>query len=155
MLELKFLIAVIILILFTLMALNHINQKVTDHPFSYVKEFEEEEIDISQRLLLMTATAYTLCEEECDSTPYITATNLNLKGCSIKDCQIVAVSKDAEKFFPMHSVVRLIDDQEILGDFRVEDRMNQKINGLAIDILKPTKLEAKNFGRRRVMVGLL
>jgi len=145
--RLGFIIAAIVWTIALIFSLtNKKADKVEDKPVA-------KQEDVKQEIFFVEATAYTASEEECDDTPNITATNMDLRTKPVDQWKIVAVSRGLEKKFPMHSPMFIITDSVILGEYQVEDRMSHKIKGMAIDILMSTKEEALEFGNQEVVVG--
>lgn len=110
-------------------------------------------VEAIQDIFFVDATAYNAVEAQTDSMPFITATNLDLRLKPIDQWNIVAVSRDLEKHFPMHSSMLIIIDDKILGEFIVKDRMSIRIEGLAVDILMEDYEVAIEFGRQEVVIG--
>lgn len=88
---------------------------------------------LNKKFFYFTITAYSSSPDETDNTPWITAYN------TITRDGIVA-SND----LPFGTKIRI---PQIFGDkvFIVEDRLNERINGV-IDVWFPTKDEALEFG---------
>ena len=85
------------------------------------------------------ATAYSSTPDQTDSTPFITASNTQVRHGII-----------ATNDLPIGTQVKL---PELYGDevFVVEDRMNQRYTGKhRIDIWMSERADAKNFGVRNV-----
>lgn len=90
----------------------------------------------------VSATAYSSTVDQCDSTPFITAS-----GQHVRDGIIAA------NFLPFGTKVRI---PEIYGDkvFEVQDRMNQRYS-YRIDIWMPSRGQALQFGLRQVKIEVL
>jgi len=95
------------------------------------------------------STAYSSSKDETDSTPFITATGerVNKKG----GC---AVSRSMERITPMGSKIYMLEAGKA-REYEVNDRMAKRIFYNAIDIWKPSKQEALEWGRQRVRVIVL
>jgi len=91
---------------------------------------------------IVSATAYSSTVDQCDSTPFITAS-----GQHVRDGII------ATNFLPFGTKVRIPD---IYGDkvFEVQDRMNARYN-TRIDIWMGSRNEAMQFGLKQVKVEVL
>jgi len=89
----------------------------------------------------ITATAYSSTEDQCDSSPFITA-----NGTFVRDGIIAA------NFLPFGTKVKI---PELFGDkvFSVEDRMNSKYY-YRIDIWMLTRQEAKDFGKQYIKIEI-
>lgn len=90
--------------------------------------------------LVVTATAYTAREEECNSQPWVTASGTPSRVGAI------AVSRDLEDRGVKLGDVVIIKG---MGSFRVEDRMNKRWQN-KIDILHANLEAAKIFAKRDV-----
>ena len=88
-------------------------------------------------------TAYTACEEECDSTPNITASNQKVR------LGICALSRDIEKKHKLKFGDKIFIPEH--GTFEFQDRMNKRILK-TVDIFMLTKTEARSFGRQTAEV---
>ncbi len=108
-----------------------------------VAQWKEEQRAAGETLqeLYMQASAYNSLPEQTDGSPYKTAIG------SMTRFGVVA-----SNYFPIGTRFRIPDyfgDQE----FRVEDRMNTRYNGVKLfDIWMEEKADAKQFGRRVVKV---
>lgn len=91
---------------------------------------------------IVSATAYSSTVDQCDSTPFITAS-----GQSVRDGII------ATNFLPFGTKVRI---PEFYGDkvFEVQDRMNARYY-MRIDIWMPSRGQALQFGLRQVKIEVL
>lgn len=91
----------------------------------------------------VTATAYSARKEECDATPWFTA------SMTLSRVGVIAVSRDLEKEFglSMGDFVFIPD----YGLFRIEDRMNPRWTK-RIDILHANKEAARRFGKRELEI---
>ena len=88
---------------------------------------------VPSQVVTVTITAYSSTVDQCDSTPFITAS-----GTYVHDGTIAA------NFLPMGTIVKI---PSVFGDkeFIVEDRMNVRYYK-RIDIWFPTRQEALDFG---------
>jgi len=91
---------------------------------------------------IVSATAYSSTVDQCDATPFITAS-----GQHVRD-GIVATN-----FLPFGTKVKIPD---IYGDkvFEVQDRMNARYQ-TRIDVWMPTRGEAIQFGLRQIEIEVL
>jgi len=91
------------------------------------------------QVVTVTITAYSSTVDQCDSTPFITAS-----GSYVHDGTIAA------NFLPMGTKVKI---PSVFGDkiFIVEDRMNARYYK-RIDIWFPTRQEALNFGIQKLEI---
>lgn len=91
---------------------------------------------------IVSATAYSSTVDQCDSTPFITAS-----GQSVRDGII------ATNFLPFGTKVRI---PELYGDkvFEVQDRMNARYY-TRIDIWMPSRGQALYFGVKQVKIEVL
>lgn len=91
---------------------------------------------------IVSATAYSSTVDQCDASPFITAS-----GQHVRDGII------ATNFLPFGTRVKI---PELYGDkvFEVQDRMNRRYQ-TRIDIWMPTRGEAIQFGVRRVKIEVL
>lgn len=95
---------------------------------------------VPQKRMVVMATAYSSTVDQCDSTPFITAS-----GAHVYDGAIAA------NFLKFGTKVRfpsLYEDKI----FIVEDRMK---SDRKVDIWFPTRQEAKNFGVKRIEMEIL
>ena len=83
------------------------------------------------------ATVYNAVPAQTNSDPGHTATMFELNLDDPESHRIIAVSRDLEKKFPMHSVVR-IEGTNRDGIYIVEDRMNRRFRK-RIDFLVDNK----------------
>ncbi len=88
-------------------------------------------------------TAYTPSREECDSTPYITASNKKVRA------GIVALSRDLEKKLKVKFGDFVVI--EGIGTYDFQDRTSRKLK-LTADIFMWTKEEAMEFGRKQTRI---
>ena len=93
--------------------------------------------------ILVSVTAYTPVWNQCDSTPFITASNRRVRE------GIVALSRDLEKKFNLKwgDKVRLRG----LGVFEFQDRMHRRWKR-KVDIFMWNKKKALEFGRKNGVV---
>jgi len=91
---------------------------------------------------LVSATAYSSTPDQCDATPFITAS-----GQHVRDGII------ATNFLPFGAKVRI---PEIYGDkiFEVQDRMNARYAS-RIDVWMPTRSAAIQFGLKQIKIEVL
>ncbi len=97
---------------------------------------------VQARTVTVTATAYSSSVDETDDTPFITA-----KGTYVRDGIIAA------NFLPFGTAVKI---PGMFGDkiFVVEDRMNKRYTD-RIDVWMPSKQEAFQFGKRKVLIEIV
>ena len=96
--------------------------------------------------LLVTASAYTSCRRETDSTPYLAAWNNRLKH-SVKS---IAVSRDLLKMGLTNKTQVTIDG--LPGTYVVLDKMNKRWKK-KIDIYMGCNLKkARHWGKRKVTI---
>jgi 3D (Asp-Asp-Asp) domain-containing protein len=95
---------------------------------------------IETKSIIVTATAYSPTPEECDNTPFITASGRRVRP------GIIALSRDIEREFGVRfgDVLYL----EGLGYYQFQDRMHRRWKR-RVDIFHTTKQEAENFGLLR------
>lgn len=88
------------------------------------------------------ASAYSSTIDQTDSTPFITA-----HGTHVRDGII------ATNFLPFGTIVRI---PEVFGEkiFVVEDRMHTRFSD-RVDIWFPTRIEALEFGLRKVKIEIV
>lgn len=101
--------------------------------------------DISDRPVyrkLVTATAYTAREAECDATPWFTA------SMEPSRVGVLAVSRDLEAVGLTLGKTVVIKG---MGTFRIEDRMNKRWKN-RIDILHANLEAARRFAKRDVEI---
>ena len=103
-------------------------------------------MDITDKpiVIAVTRTAYTASQDECDSTPHITAT-----GTKPKVGRTIAVSRDLFKHLK-HRKVYI----EGLGIFTIEDTMNERYSN-RVDLLVSSKSEAKKIGIGKIKMMVL
>lgn len=91
---------------------------------------------------IVSATAYSSTVDQCDSTPFITAS-----GQHVRDGII------ATNFLPFGTKVKV---PELYGDkvFEVQDRMNGRYS-TRVDFWMPSRGEAIEFGLRQVKIEVL
>jgi len=99
-----------------------------------------------QNLGKLNVTAYTASVEETDDTPFITASNQQVR------VGICALSRDIEKDFGLKFGDEIII--EGLGKFEFQDRMNKRLKK-HVDIFMSSKFEAFKFGRKKLNVSWL
>lgn len=89
-----------------------------------------------------TVTAYSSTVDQCDSSPFYTASGTHVHNGTI-----------ASNFLKFGTKVRF---PSVYGDriFIVEDRMNSRFNS-RVDIWFPTRQEAKSFGAKRLEIEIL
>ncbi len=90
-----------------------------------------------------TVTAYTLTPEETDDTPCLGAWNDNL--CEISKTVQVCASNEFKRGTKLK-----VGDVECV----VMDRMNKRYSN-RIDLIKPSREEALEFGRKTMLVAVL
>ena len=90
----------------------------------------EEKIDYH----LVTATTYTISEEETDSTPLITASGYKLDSINPKKDKVIAVSRDWKRKLKFGERVRIKGAGKLDGIYYVRDLMNKRFSK-KIDIL--------------------
>ena len=99
-----------------------------------------------EHVLKVTASAYTSCIRETDSTPYLAAWNNRLKP-GIKS---IAVSRDLLKMGLKNGSVVTIDG--LKGKYKVLDKMNKRWKK-KIDIYMGCDLKkARRWGKRKVTI---
>lgn len=120
---------------------------VRDQMRAYTEAMHEERapaapIENQSSTMYVTVTSYSSTIDQTDDTPYITAW-----GTFVRDGVIAA------NFLPLGTRVRMPD---YFGDkvFIVEDRMNERY-WRRIDIWKPSREAAKQWGAKRVRVEIL
>ena len=91
---------------------------------------EKEKIDYH----LVTATTYTIKEEQTDSTPLITASGYKLDSLNPKKDKVIAVSRDLKRKFRFGEKVRIKGAGKLDGVYTVRDVMNRRFTK-KIDIL--------------------
>lgn len=110
------------------------NKPIVPRYFSYFSK--------KKQVYIVTATAYSSTVDQTDSTPLITAS-----GTHVRD-GIVATN-----FLPFGTVIKIPD---LYGNktFVVEDRMNKRYK-FNIDIWFATRLEAKEFGVKKIKIEVI
>ena len=90
----------------------------------------------------VTVTAYSSTVDQCDSSPFYTASGTHVHNGTI-----------ASNFLKFGTKVRF---PSVYPDriFIVEDRMNVRFNG-RVDIWFPTRQEAKSFGAKHLEIEIL
>lgn len=90
----------------------------------------------------VTVTAYSSTVDQCDSSPFYTASGTHVHSGTI-----------ASNFLKFGTKVRF---PSVYGDriFIVEDRMNVRFNN-RVDIWFPTRQEAKSFGAKRLEIEIV
>ena len=83
---------------------------------------------------LVTATTYTIREEETDSTPLLTASGYKLDSINPKKDKVIAVSRDLKRKFRFGEKVRIKGAGKLDGVYTVRDVMNRRFRK-KIDIL--------------------
>ena len=97
-----------------------------------------------QETRMLTVSAYNAHVDQCDDTPFITATGTRVRP------GIVAVSPDMlEKGWTYGSLVAINDHV-----YRIEDVMNSRYTD-TMDIFMWSEEDAKAWGRRQIQVSLL
>lgn len=91
---------------------------------------------------IVSATAYSSTVDQCDSTPFITAS-----GQHVRDGII------ATNFLPFGTKVKV---PELYGDkvFEVQDRMNARYS-TRVDFWMPSRGEAIQFGLKQIKIEVL
>lgn len=91
---------------------------------------------VTVRTITAVITAYSSTAEECDDTPFITASNTHVRDGIV-----------ANNLLAFGTKVKML---EIFGDktFTVEDRMNSSKSDYQVDVWFPTHQEAEQFGVR-------
>jgi len=103
-------------------------------------------IEKEKHVMRVTASAYTSCRRETDSTPYLAAWNNRLKH-SVKS---IAVSRDLLKVGLTNKTKVTIDG--LPGTYVVLDKMNKRWKK-KIDIYMGCNLKkAKRWGKRKVTI---
>jgi 3D (Asp-Asp-Asp) domain-containing protein len=94
-----------------------------------------------KKVIYITVTAYSSTVDQCDSTPFITASGTNVHDGTL-----------AANFLKFGTKVRLPDYS---GDkiYTVEDRMNQRYEYRA-DIWMETRVDAKQFGVQKLKMEI-
>ena len=110
-----------------------------------VKELEKnvQAFEDDHAYVRVSVSAYNPTRQQCDSTPFITASNQRVrKG-------IVALSRDLEKDFGL----KFGDTVHLLGHgtFEFQDRMNKRWKR-RVDLFMWNKKEAMKFGRQQGMM---
>lgn len=95
------------------------------------------------KTIKMTVTAYSSTPEETDSTPFITASGLNVGDGIV-----------ANNMLSFGTKVRI---PEIYGSkiFEVQDRMNARKSDYHLDIWFPEHEQAENFGVKTALIEVL
>ena len=111
-------------------------------------EIKKEELRIkhiieTQQPEIVTLTTYKAVEEECDSTPNITASGFKITNP--KKHRIIAVSHDLKRKWKWGTKVRIVGAGKLSGTYYVRDLMNKRFRK-RVDILvgrndKQTKLK--------------
>ncbi len=91
----------------------------------------------------IVVTAYSSTLDQCDSTPFITAS-----GQRVRDGII------ASNFLPFGTKVQF---PQLFGDkiFQVEDRMHRKYNNSRVDIWFPDRASAEAFGIKKTIMKVI
>lgn len=132
-------ISIIVLFMWSLFVINDLNiQKIHE------QEIQKYQSELSgYKNFILTVTAYTVSENECDSTPDKTAINTKpIPG------HTVAVSRDLSYMLGKEIWI------EGLGVWHVNDVMNKRYDS-RIDIVVKNKEIAKAWGKRERRVVLL
>ena len=95
-----------------------------------------------RRTMKVVVTAYSSTRDQTDSTPFITASNTQVRWGTV-----------ATNFLPFDTKITL---PSMFGDkvFVVEDRMNKRY-WHRVDVWMPTRQEAINFGIRTLQIEIL
>lgn len=113
-------------------------------PYEIKKEEQRiQQIVETQQPEIVTLTTYKAVEEECDSTPNITASGFKITNP--KKHRIIAVSHDLKKKWKWGTKVRIVGAGKYNGTYYVRDLMNKRYRK-RIDVLvghndKQTKLK--------------
>lgn len=97
---------------------------------------------------VVTATVYNAVPEQTNSEPLITASGFVIDKDSFPN--IIAVSRDLERKFPMGSKVRISGTSHD-GIYRVEDRMHKRWRK-KIDILVPDSIKTGKWKKVSVVL---
>jgi 3D (Asp-Asp-Asp) domain-containing protein len=100
-------------------------------------ELKKEEVRVNKMLEtitpeIVTLTTYKAIEEECDSTPNITASGFKITNP--KKHKIIAVSKDLKRKWKWGTKVRIVGAGKLSGTYYVRDLMNKRYRK-RIDVL--------------------
>ena len=106
-----------------------------------IKELEKEIKEIKSGMVEVWATAYTSCYEECDDTPFITASGDRVFWGGVA----------MDKKYEFGTKVYIPYFQKV---FVVLDR-GSAIKGNRIDIWMPDKKSAIEFGKRKLEIYIL
>lgn len=100
----------------------------------------EKPVNLNGKRIIVLATAYSSTVDQCDASPFITAS-----GSRVHDGTLAA------NFLPFGTKVKI---PEVFGDrvFVVEDRMRDNHK---VDVWYPSRGEALQFGARRVVIEIL
>jgi 3D (Asp-Asp-Asp) domain-containing protein len=95
------------------------------------------------RKVNVVITAYSSTPLETDDTPFVTASNTQVREGIV-----------ANNYFPFGTKIRI---PELYGDkiFTVEDRMSWKKSNYHIDVWASSYQEAKNFGVKRTYIEVV
>ncbi len=109
-------------------------------PVAAERTTNEKSASAETESIIVTATAYSPTPEECDNTPFITASGRRVRR------GIIALSRDIEREFGVRfgDVLYL----EGLGYYQFQDRMHRRWKR-RVDIFHPTRQEAEDFGLLR------
>ncbi|NDB29048.1 hypothetical protein EB169_07755 [archaeon] len=104
-----------------------------------IKKTEEEIVDEiiekeKPEYHLVTATTYSITEEETDSTPLLTASGYKLDSINPKKDKVIAVSRDLKRKLKFGERVRIKGAGKLDGIYYVRDLMNKRFKN-KIDIL--------------------
>lgn len=106
---------------------------------SFKEKIQKAKDDCMDKIISVEVTAYPPLEEHTDSSPHTTASNNRVKS------GIVALSPDLEKEYGY----KFGDTITLCLDFIFDDRMNQQIEGHAVDVFMWSLQDAKYFGRTK------
>lgn len=102
-------------------------------PYEIKKEERRiQEIVKIQQPEIVTMTTYKAIEEECDSTPNITASGFKITNP--KKHRIIAVSHDLKRKWKWGTKVKIVGAGKLSGTYYVRDLMNKRYRK-RIDIL--------------------
>jgi len=109
---------------------------------SYVAKKTNDAQKVAKTIKVL-ATAYSSTPDQTDDSPFITASNKQVRDGII-----------ANNMLPFGTKVRI---PSLYGDkvFTVEDRMNRRKSNYHIDIWFPTRTSAVNFGVKTVEIEVL
>lgn len=121
-----------------------LTERFVDHEYGIFK-MPEDNTDVIKTYTVV-ATAYSSTVDQCDSTPCITASGLNVCNQGLEN--VIAAN-----FLPFGTKVKI---PELYGDkiFTVEDRMNPRYD-YRIDLWKTSRNRAISFGKRLVKIEIV